>query len=162
MVYFQVSQEVIEELRAGEGQPLIVQGQPEANISMLEVGSRVIRAFLGIDNDDIFNVVNKKKKDKKKKHKNKKDEKKKDKKKKNKEKAYSIFESDHDIESPNGWSVIVTEDQLDEFEDTDFGVLMVNLTEVSCSKLVLCHEILLSYLRCKFFMMFLLIVKRDR
>ncbi|XP_071707679.1 vicilin-like seed storage protein At4g36700 [Rutidosis leptorrhynchoides] len=127
-----VPNEVIEELRAGEGQPLIVQGQSDTKsvTSTSEFGSRVIRSFLGMHNEDTFDVLNKKKREKKKKDVKKKHEKKKDLK-RNKKKAYNIFDADYDVESDNGWSIIVTEDQSDLFEDTDFGVFMVNLTKGS-------------------------------
>nr|XP_043633479.1 vicilin-like seed storage protein At2g18540 [Erigeron canadensis] len=122
-----VSGEVMKELRGGEGQTLIVQGQaPEANNSMSEVVSHPFtRAFLGINhNNGLFDFLNKKKKDKKK------DKKKKDKKREDK-RSNNIFEADHDIETPNGWSVTLNHKQLDAFQDSDFGVFMVNITKGS-------------------------------
>ncbi|KAI3722780.1 hypothetical protein L2E82_33865 [Cichorium intybus] len=99
-----VPEEVIEELREGR-QSLIVQGQSETYTSMWEVGSRaMIRAFLGTNNHGVFEVENKKK-------------------------AYNILKADHDIENCYGWSATVTSKQLDVLKDTDFGVIMVNLTK---------------------------------
>ncbi|KAL7614802.1 hypothetical protein Lser_V15G07285 [Lactuca serriola] len=98
-----VSEEVIEELREGK-QSLIVQGQPETNTSMWEVGSRAIRAFIGSKNDGFFEVENDKK-------------------------AYNILKADRDVENRYGWSTTVTRKQLDVLKDTDFGVVMVNLTK---------------------------------
>lgn len=90
---------------------MIVQGQPETNTSMWEVGSRAIRAFIGSKNDGFFEVENDKK-------------------------AYNILKADRDVENRYGWSTTVTRKQLDVLKDTDFGVVMVNLTKVSCWKLV--------------------------
>ncbi|KAI3722781.1 hypothetical protein L2E82_33866 [Cichorium intybus] len=103
-----VPEEVIEELRAGERQPLIVQGL--LNNSMMDIGYRVMRAFLGTKTDDIFNIENKKKD-------------------KNKKKAYNIRKADPDVQNCYGWSTTVTEKQLNVFKDTDFSVFMVNLTK---------------------------------
>ncbi|PWA95821.1 rmlC-like jelly roll fold protein [Artemisia annua] len=53
-----VPEEVVQELKGGERQPLIVQIQPEANNSILEVNSRVIRAFLGLTkNSNILDLA---------------------------------------------------------------------------------------------------------
>ncbi|PWA69798.1 rmlC-like jelly roll fold protein [Artemisia annua] len=125
-----VPEEVVQELKGGERQPLIVQIQPEANNSILEVNSRVIRAFLGLTkNSNILDLVNKKKK---KKNKKKKDKKKKDKKEEEEEKeAYNLFKADHDFDNDNGWSVTVTSEHFDVLKDSNFGVFMVNLTEGS-------------------------------
>ncbi|XP_023754538.1 vicilin-like seed storage protein At2g18540 [Lactuca sativa] len=103
--------ELMEELRTGKRQPLIVQGLPVVNYSMGEVGSRVTSSFLGTKNNDILNIQNKKDK--------------------NKKKAYNIHESDHDVENCYGWSAIVTKKQLDVLKDSDFSVFMVNLTKGS-------------------------------
>lgn len=148
--YFQVSEEVMGELRGGERQPLIVQEQPRANNSMVEVDSRVINAFLGTKYYNIFNIENKMKKDKKKKDKKKKDKKKKDKKDKDETEAYSILKAEHDIENDHGWSVSVTNEHLIVFKEYDFALFMVNLTRVSCSKLVLGHKILFPFICFKF------------
>lgn len=127
---------MIEELRGGERQPLIVQELPEAKPFMWEVGSRVIEKFLGAENNGAFNVENKKKG--------------------NKVEAYNIYNVD-DLDGKNcyGWSVTVTKKQSDMFKHTDFGVFMVNLTKVnSYLKLVLCRKILVSYVCFKVFIMF--------
>ncbi|KAK1410406.1 hypothetical protein QVD17_36943 [Tagetes erecta] len=127
-----VSEEVIQELRGGESQPLIVlENDSKTNTSTSEVGSRVLKALLRTQSYDIFDLENKKKKDKKKK---KKDKKKKDKKEKEKEeiKTYNIFKADHDVENPHGWSVTANNKQLDHVSHvSDFSVFMVNLTEGS-------------------------------
>ncbi|KAJ0703456.1 putative rmlC-like cupin domain superfamily, rmlC-like jelly roll protein [Helianthus annuus] len=105
-VELQVPEEVIEELRGGENQPLIVDGQFEIS------ASKGIRALVGTN--DIYNVENKKKK-----------------KKKDKMKAYNVFNEDHDVDTCFGWSVVVTSEELDVLKDTNFGVFMVNLAKGS-------------------------------
>ncbi|GJZ23639.1 vicilin-like seed storage protein [Tanacetum coccineum] len=120
--------------RSSEGreQHLMWQIQPEANNSILEVNSRVIRAFLGLTkNSNIFDLLNKKKKkkDKKKKHKKKKD--KKEKEEEDEKEAYNLFKADHDFENENGWSVAVTSEHFEVLKDSYFSVFMVNLTEGS-------------------------------
>ncbi|KAJ0840176.1 putative rmlC-like cupin domain superfamily, rmlC-like jelly roll protein [Helianthus annuus] len=101
-----VPEEVIEELRGGENQPLIVDAQFEIS------ASKGIRALIGTN--DIYNVENKKKK-----------------KKKDKMKAYNVFNEDHDVDTCFGWSVVVTSEELDVLKDTNFGVFMVNLAKGS-------------------------------
>ncbi|KAJ0853551.1 putative rmlC-like cupin domain superfamily, rmlC-like jelly roll protein [Helianthus annuus] len=105
-VELQVPEEVIEELRGGENQPLIVDAQFEIS------ASKGIRALIGTN--DIYNVENKKKK-----------------KKKDKMKAYNVFNEDHDVDTCFGWSVVVTSEELDVLKDTNFGVFMVNLAKGS-------------------------------
>ncbi|MFS8010625.1 putative rmlC-like cupin domain superfamily, rmlC-like jelly roll protein [Helianthus anomalus] len=101
-----VPEEVIEELRGGENQPLIVDGQFEIS------ASKGIRALIGTN--DIYNVENKKKK-----------------KKKDKMMAFNVFNEDHDVDNCFGWSVVVTSEELDVLKDTNFGVFMVNLAKGS-------------------------------
>ncbi|KAK1410405.1 hypothetical protein QVD17_36942 [Tagetes erecta] len=101
-----VPEEVIEELRGGEEQPLIVDGQSEVSTSMWDTGSWGIKALLGTNSDNIFNVANKMK-------------------------AYNIFKEGPDIETCFGWSVSVSSKELDVLKYTDFGVFMVNLTKGS-------------------------------
>ncbi|KAK9061988.1 hypothetical protein SSX86_019172 [Deinandra increscens subsp. villosa] len=99
---FNVPEEVIEELKCGENQPLIVEGQ---STSMWEQdGSWGLRSALqGKTN-----------------------------KKQNKKiKPYNIFKADHDVDTCFGWSTIVTSRELDVLKHTDFGVFMVNLTKGS-------------------------------
>ncbi|KAJ9540804.1 hypothetical protein OSB04_027310 [Centaurea solstitialis] len=104
-----VPEEVIEELRRGERQPLIVEGQPKANSSLWEFNTRVIRTLLHTKNaNDIDNLGFKNDK---------------------KEKAYNIYKADHDVENCYGWCVTVTDKQLDVLKDSRFGVIMVNLTK---------------------------------
>lgn len=109
-------EEVIEELRGGERQPLIVGGgQSDGSSSMWDVGSwgpRGIRAFLGTNNNDVYNFGNKKKK---------------------KNKTYNIYKAERDVDTCFGWSVTVTNKELDVLKHTDFGVFMVNLRQVSSS-----------------------------
>lgn len=93
---------MIQELRNGEQQPLIVQGQAEPVPSMWGVGSWGMRG-----------VQNKKKK------------------------AHTIFNEHPDVETYFGWSVTVSEKEMDVLKHTDFSVFMVNLTKVCGSKLVL-------------------------
>ncbi|KAL8193765.1 hypothetical protein R6Q57_026457 [Mikania cordata] len=100
------TEEVIEELRAGEKQPLIVEGQSEADVSSWDVGSWVVRALTGTNNHDIFKAENNKK-------------------------TYNVFKEDHDVETCYGWSVIVTRKKLDVLKHTNFGVFMVNLAKGS-------------------------------
>ncbi|KAI7728769.1 hypothetical protein M8C21_028698, partial [Ambrosia artemisiifolia] len=100
-----VSEEVIEELRGGENQPLIVDGQPEASASMGYVGFRGIKALVESN--------------------------KKTKKMTKKMKAYNVFKEGHDVETCFGWSVIVTSKELDVLKDTNFGVFVVNLAKGS-------------------------------
>ncbi|XP_076887838.1 vicilin-like seed storage protein At4g36700 [Bidens hawaiensis] len=75
--------EVIQELRGAERQPLIVEGQPEANST--DVGLWGIRGLFGRSKQvDIDNKM----------------------------KAYNIFREDHDVETCFGWSATVTQDVL--------------------------------------------------
>ncbi|KAL8246923.1 hypothetical protein R6Q59_008139 [Mikania micrantha] len=103
---FSVPEEVIEELRAGEKQPLIVEGQSEPDASSWDVGSWVVRALTGTNNHDILKAENNKK-------------------------TYNVFKEDHDVETCYGWSVIVTRKELDVLKHTNFGVFMVNLAKGS-------------------------------
>ncbi|XP_076910891.1 vicilin-like seed storage protein At2g18540 [Bidens hawaiensis] len=78
-----VPPEVIQELRGAERQPLIVEGQPEANST--DVGLWGIRGLFGRSKDiDIDNKM----------------------------KAYNIFKEDRDVETCFGWSATVTQDVL--------------------------------------------------
>ncbi|KVI08828.1 Cupin 1 [Cynara cardunculus var. scolymus] len=105
-ICFQVPEEVIEELRGGERQPLIVEGQPKANGSIWEFDTtQVIRTLFQTKNDDDTLDV------------------------KNDKEPYNIYKADHDVENCYGWCVTVTKKQLDVLKDSLFGVVMVNLTK---------------------------------
>ncbi|PWA69797.1 rmlC-like jelly roll fold protein [Artemisia annua] len=96
---FSVPEPVIDELRMGEKQPLIVDGQIDT--SMWDTG------FGGPWSMRAFKLVNKKQK---------------------KKKGNNIFSMKRDVETCDGWSVTVTQKELDALKDTDFGVSMVNLS----------------------------------
>ncbi|KAI3747764.1 hypothetical protein L6452_10405 [Arctium lappa] len=100
-----VPEQVIEELRRGESQPLIVEGQPEANSSIGEFNTQIIRTLLQTKNKDGILRL------------------------KSSKKPYNIYKADHDVENCYGWCVTVTEKQLDVLKDSLFGVVMVNLTK---------------------------------
>ncbi|CAI9265014.1 unnamed protein product [Lactuca saligna] len=107
---FSVDVEVIEELRSGGKQPMIVHGvtQEKAN-ELWEVHYRIMRAFLGRMKNNMIdiNINNNNKKDK----------------------AYNILSADHDVDNCNGWSLVVTSKQLKALKDSDFSIFMVNLTK---------------------------------
>lgn len=95
-----------------------------------------------MDINDLLDLT--KKKDDNKKDDKKKDDKKKDKEKskqkddKDKEKPYNVLDAKHDVENCNGWSLVVTSQQLDALNNSNFGVFMVNLTKVSYQELLVC------------------------
>lgn len=108
----QVDEQVIQELRSGQNQPMIVHGIGIAKgEKLLGVHYRIMRAFLGRMNNGM-NIIDVNKKDKK-------------------HKAYNILEAKHDVENCNGYSLVVTSKQLDALKGSDFGIFMVNLTKVS-------------------------------
>nr|GFA29398.1 vicilin-like seed storage protein At2g18540 [Tanacetum cinerariifolium] len=97
---FSVPEPVIDELRMGEKQPLIVDGRTDTSMWDTGFGGPwSMRAF---------------------KHENKKQKKKK--------KGYNIFSMKRDVETCYGWSVSVTQKELEALKDTYFGVSMVNLS----------------------------------
>nr|XP_043639109.1 vicilin-like seed storage protein At2g18540 [Erigeron canadensis] len=106
-----VDEGVIQELKSGGKQPMIVHGVSKAE-NVYEVHYKMImRAFLGSSMpNDLIDVS-------KNKHKN-----------KNKDKPYNIQEAKHDVDNCNGWSLVVTSKQLKALKDSDFGVFYVNLT----------------------------------
>ncbi|KAL4568923.1 hypothetical protein LXL04_024543 [Taraxacum kok-saghyz] len=104
-----VDEEVIEELRSGGKQAMIVHGVSKAKMTELwEVQYRIVTAFPGrMKNNNMIDVSNKNKK----------------------YKAYNILTADHDVENCNGWSLVVTSKQLDVLKESDFSIFMVNLTK---------------------------------
>ncbi|KAL7610646.1 hypothetical protein Lser_V15G12483 [Lactuca serriola] len=106
---FSVDVEVIEELRSGGKQPMIVHGVTQAKANELwEVHYRIMRAFLGRMKNNMIDInINNNKKDK----------------------AYNILTADHDVENCNGWSLVVTSKELKALKDSDFSIFMVNLTK---------------------------------
>ncbi|KAJ0934681.1 putative rmlC-like cupin domain superfamily, rmlC-like jelly roll protein [Helianthus annuus] len=101
-----VDEVVIQELRSGGPQQMIVHGVSKAK-ELFEVHYRNMRAFLGLIDDNGMIEVNKNKKGK----------------------AFNILEAKHDFENCNGWSLVVTSKQMDALRDSDFGIFMVNLTK---------------------------------
>ncbi|KAM0016191.1 putative rmlC-like cupin domain superfamily, rmlC-like jelly roll protein [Helianthus debilis subsp. tardiflorus] len=101
-----VDEVVIQELRSGGQQQMIVHGVSKAK-ELFEVHYRNMRAFLGLIDDNGMIEVNKNKKGK----------------------AFNILEAKHDFENCNGWSLVVTSKQMDALKDSDFGIFMVNLTK---------------------------------
>ncbi|KAK1415559.1 hypothetical protein QVD17_31342 [Tagetes erecta] len=99
-----VDEEVIQGLKSGGRQPMIVHGVSKAE-QVFEVHYRTMRAFFGFMENGMIEL-NKNKKDK----------------------AYNMLEAKHDFENCNGWSLIVTRKQMDALKDSDFGIFMVNLT----------------------------------
>ncbi|KAL8265128.1 hypothetical protein R6Q59_023258 [Mikania micrantha] len=100
-----VNEEVIEELRSGGQQPMIVHGVSKV-AQLFQSHYMNVRAFLGFIENGMIEV-NKNKKDK----------------------AFNILEAKHDFENCNGWSLIVTSKQMDALKDSDFGIFMVNLSK---------------------------------
>ncbi|KAL8226282.1 hypothetical protein R6Q59_000170 [Mikania micrantha] len=100
-----VNEEVIEELRRGGQQPMIVHGVSKV-AQLFQSHYMNMRAFLGFIENGMIEV-NKNKKDK----------------------AFNILEAKHDFENCNGWSLIVTSKQMDALKDSDFGIFMVNLSK---------------------------------
>ncbi|KAL8222971.1 hypothetical protein R6Q57_020370 [Mikania cordata] len=100
-----VNEEVIEELRSGGRQPMIVHGVSKV-AQLFQSHYMNMRAFLGFIENGMIEV-NKSKKDK----------------------AFNILEAKHDFENCNGWSLIVTSKQMDALKDSDFGIFMVNLSK---------------------------------
>ncbi|KAD4178031.1 hypothetical protein E3N88_26622 [Mikania micrantha] len=100
-----VNEEVIEELRSGGQQPMIVHGVSKV-AQLFQSHYMNMRAFLGFIENGMIEV-NKNKKDK----------------------AFNILEAKHDFENCNGWSLIVTSKQMDALKDSDFGIFMVNLSK---------------------------------
>ncbi|XP_076926964.1 uncharacterized protein LOC143590339 [Bidens hawaiensis] len=102
-----VNEVVLQELRSGGRQQMIVHGVSTAN-EMFEMHYRSMRAFLGIMGNGLIEL-NKNKKGK----------------------AFNILEAKHDFENCNGWSLVVTSKQMDALKDSDFGIFLVNLTKGS-------------------------------
>ncbi|XP_076912501.1 vicilin-like seed storage protein At4g36700 isoform X2 [Bidens hawaiensis] len=100
-----VNEVVLQELRSGGRQQMIVHGVSAAN-EMFEMHYRSMRAFLGLMGNGLIEV-NKNKKGK----------------------AFNILEAKHDFENCNGWSLVVTSKQMDALKDSDFGIFLVNLTK---------------------------------
>ncbi|KAI3502904.1 hypothetical protein L1887_31292 [Cichorium endivia] len=106
-----VDEEVIDELRSGGKQAMIVHGVAKAKTKELwEVHYKIMKTFLGRMKNGMIDI---------------------NKKSKNKDKAYNILTADHDVENCNGWSLVVTSEQLDVLKDSDFSIFMVNLTKGS-------------------------------
>ncbi|KAI3699430.1 hypothetical protein L2E82_43740 [Cichorium intybus] len=104
-----VDEEVIEELRSGGKQAMIVHGVAKAKTKELwEIHYKIMKTFLGRMKNGMIDI---------------------NKKSKNKDKAYNILTADHDVENCNGWSLVVTSEQLDVLKDSDFSIFMVNLTK---------------------------------
>ncbi|MFS7918836.1 putative rmlC-like cupin domain superfamily, rmlC-like jelly roll protein [Helianthus anomalus] len=101
-----VDEVVIQELRSGGQQQMIVHGVSKAK-ELFEMHYRNMRAFLGLIDDNGMIEVNKNKKGK----------------------AFNILEAKHDFENCNGWSLVVTSKQMGALKDSDFGIFMVNLTK---------------------------------
>ncbi|KAI3665502.1 hypothetical protein L6452_44129 [Arctium lappa] len=112
-----VKEEVIEELKRGERQAIVHGVAETVKQNLLEVHYDIMRAFLGgrMNINGLLDLSNKKK-----------DKKKDD---NDKENPYNVLDAKRDVENCNGWSLVVTSQQLNALNDSNFGVYMVNLTK---------------------------------
>ncbi|KAL2905587.1 hypothetical protein RDABS01_004297, partial [Bienertia sinuspersici] len=104
----QVSEEVIEELTSAIDTPAIVHAEPrKKNFWQQEL--LLINAFLGIKRYSKQITENKKKHTK----------------------SFNFFKEDPDFKNCNGWSTVVTKENLHALKGSNIGVFMVNLTKGS-------------------------------
>lgn len=116
--YLKVPEEVIEELKNGATQPLIVHGVlPKSTKTFWEVEAQFIKGLMGSRKYIMFDHSNKKQKTK----------------------LFNILTGNRDVENCNGWSTTVTRKNLKALKSSDMGIFMVNLTKVGAKSTVLAY-----------------------
>ncbi|XP_058228586.1 vicilin-like seed storage protein At2g18540 [Rhododendron vialii] len=104
---FNVTEEVIEEIRSGTTHQAIVHAPPKKGSKLWQFEAQFMNALLGSKGNSIFEIPNKK------------------------TKTFNILKAKPDFQNGNGKSLMVTKKKLPALRGSNIGLLMVNLTKGS-------------------------------
>ncbi|KAE9466951.1 hypothetical protein C3L33_01148, partial [Rhododendron williamsianum] len=104
---FNVTEEVIEEIRSGTTPQAIVHAPPKKGSKLWQFEAQFMKALLGSKGNSIFDIPNKK------------------------TKTFNILKAKPDFQNGNGKSLMVTKRKLPALRGSNIGLLMVNLTKGS-------------------------------